>query len=135
LEGLVSNPLFCDEFGIYFGKKFSVDKCFHFPVYGASARHVVRVRAILYLIYDPVALFPLNRTSCEHGFLVGKEVLNADPHGIYVTRLAQEERTILLVSSGSNADGGYLLIETAEIGTTLFAFHGPCHGLSPIQSS
>jgi hypothetical protein len=104
-------------------------------MYGAPARHVVRIRAFLYLIYDPVTLFPLNRTSCEHGIFVGKEVLYADPYGIYVTGLAQEERTILLVSSGSNADGSHLVFETAEIGTTLFAFHGPCHRLSPKQSS
>jgi len=114
--------------------KLSVGRCFHFLMYGASARHVVRIRAFLYLIYDPVALFPLNRTSCEHGILIGKEVLYANPHGVYVTRLAQKERTILLVSSGSNADGGYLVFKTAEVGTTLLAFHRPGHRSFPEQS-
>ena len=68
---------------------------------GASARHVARVRALPYLIYDLVALLPRNRTSYEKGILVGKEVLNADPHGIYVTRLAQEVGTGFLVSPDS----------------------------------
>lgn len=108
----------------------SVGRCFHFLMYGASARHVVRIRALHNLIYDLVPLFTWNRTSCEHGIFVGKEVLNTDPHGIYVTFFAQGVRTILFVSSRSKADGGYTFFETAQVGTTLFAFHGPCHGLS-----
>ncbi len=113
-------------------KDFSVvGKWFHFLMYGAPARHVVRGRALPYLIYDLVALLPWNRTSREKGVFVCKEVLNANPNGIYVTLLAQEVGTGFLVSHRSNADGGHLLFETSQVGATLLAFHRPCHRSSP----
>ncbi len=50
-----------------------------------------------------------------------KQKLNADPYGVYVAGLAQKVGSGFFVSQRSNADGGYLVFKTAEVGTTLFA--------------
>jgi len=89
----------------------------------APARHDVWGRTLPYLLYDLVALLPRNRTRREQDILIGKEVLNADPHGVYVTVLAQEVGTSFLVSPDSKTDGGRPLFETSQVCAALLAFH------------
>ena len=94
----------------------------------APARHDLWGRALSYLLYDLVALLPWNRPRREQGLFIGKEVLNTDPHGVYVTVLAQEVGTGFLVSADAKADGGRPLFETSEVCAALLAFHGPTSG-------
>ena len=100
-------------------------------MYGTLAGHVVWGRALLNLIYDLVALLPRNRTSCENGVLVGKEIFNTDPQGIYVALFTQEVGRDFFVTPGANADGCRRLLVPSQIIAAFLTFHRPSHCPAP----